>query len=307
MSTTHAPEPAGSAAGTTADRPRGRRARVVWFSALGVIGGALLLGAVVVFGWMIDETHFTRHDARFDALVQQIDALPEVLTVESERWVEAPTFSDPTSWIGLTVDADGLPSLIEAACASDYPDVVTWSVNVRSAAGSEISLNGSGAASDAAAESGCLDFGFDGVRLVEKIDDVAPGLAVSPMVMDNGAFTLVSLDESAGFSHLLPLVARSGELREAAGLEADRPVEINAFALGVRIEPDETAEYLGLLTRLADDHGVTNFWETDAAAQTDGVAKVQLTAPEREHAAIEKVIRASGLRIGDFEVRFLSH
>ena len=37
----------------------------------------------------------------------------------------------------------------------------------------------------------------------------------------------------------------------------------------------------------------------------DGVDKVQVTAPESEHAAVEEALRESGLSIADLPVRFL--
>jgi hypothetical protein len=49
----------------------------------------------------------------------------------------------------------------------------------------------------------------------------------------------------------LPLVARAGALREAAGLGPGRRGEIDAPALGVIIEPHELDAYLSLLTEPA--------------------------------------------------------
>jgi hypothetical protein len=104
---------------------------------------------------------------------------------------------------------------------------------------------------------------------------------------------------------LLPLVAHGDDLRDAAGLDSNRSVEINAGDLGLIIEPDEHDRYLALLTALAEKHGVTSYWADGGGTPTDGVLKVQIVAPERAHAAITADLRASGLHVADFPVRFI--
>ena len=63
--------------------------------------------------------------------------------------------------------------------------------------------------------------------------------------------------------------------------------------------------YLALLTELAEDRAVSSFWADGGGAQADGIEKVQIVAPDEQHAAIEEIIRSSGLHIADLPVRFL--
>ena len=100
-------------------------------SRAGIVGIAVALiaigaGGLLLFGWMVDETHFDRPSAEFDALETEVLALPGIETVEKERWVEAPTFANPTSWMRVTLERAALPSLLDTACASGYPDPVMW-------------------------------------------------------------------------------------------------------------------------------------------------------------------------------------
>lgn len=274
----------------------------MWTSALALAVLAIGTGAVVIFGWMVDETHFDRPSAQFDELETQLARLPAVEGVVKERWVEAPTFSGPTSWISVEVDEAGFADVLDLACSTTYPDPVAWSIRVRTPSATEVSLHASPTRTDAQ----CPAFGFDAPRLVDELDRVAPGLAVQPAIWDNGEFALVALEDdmSEGFTHLLPVAERADELLDAAGLDGDQVVEINSANLGVVIEPGQGDAYVAMLTELAEDQGVTSFW-ADSGAQADGVDKVQVVAPDGERAAIERIIRASGLPVADLPVRFI--
>ncbi|QHC67914.1 hypothetical protein GSU68_15970 [Rathayibacter sp. VKM Ac-2759] len=264
-----------------------------------VLGGA----AVVVFGWMIDETHFDRPDEGFDRLTAQIEGLPGVSVDGSERWVEAPAFAHPTSWIGLTVDEAGLPDLVDSTCASTYPDDVQWTVRVQTGAGSAVAVNSP--AEGAAAQGSCLDSGLDTAALAERVGGAVGGLDLYASTRLDGTFALVALEEAdARITSLLPLVAEAEVLRDAAGADATAPVEIGGSTLAVLVEPGESERYRALLARLVDDHGVTRYY-ADGGEQIDGVPKVQIVAPDDQHAAIEAALRDSGLRIADLPVLFL--
>jgi len=286
------------------DRRRTRIAKRVWISVLVLAIVGVGIGALMLLAWMVDETHFDRPSQEFDDFERQVASLPGVDGVDKERWVEAPTFSHPTSWMSVSLDEAGLPGLLEAACSTDYPDPVTWSMLVRTPAGADVSLH-AGATDPSAADSGtqCPDFGFDAVALVHELDRVATGLAVQPVIWDNGRFALVALD--GGFVQVLPLVEHADELLAAAGLDTDNAVEISSPNLGVVLEPGESEEYLALLTELTELHSVRSFWADPDGSQADGIEKVQIVAPEDEHAAIEDRIRASGLHIADLPVRFI--
>lgn len=288
-------------------RARPRTATLVWLSVLLLVVAGCVTGGVVVFGWMVDETHFDRSSASFDAFESQVEDLPGVASVDTERWVEAPTFLSPTSWMTVTVDEAGLPGLLDAACSTDYPDPVTWSIIVRTDASTEVSLHAVPSVSGTADDARCPAFGFDAVRLVEELDEVAPGLSVQPAIWEDGRFALVALDEdaSAGFTHLLPLVEHADDLIAAAGLDAETAVEINSANLILVLQPGETDDYVELLSELADDGDVDSYWADGGGTPIDGVEKVQIVAPEEHHAAIEGIIRSSELHISDFPVRFI--
>ncbi|GAA1916152.1 hypothetical protein GCM10009775_05800 [Microbacterium aoyamense] len=283
---------------------RSKSAKRVWITLIVVIVGALVIGGLVLFSWMIDETHFDRPSAEFDALEEQVAALPHVEAVEKERWVEAPGFWTPTSWMAVTVDAAGLPALLELACANEYADPVTWSFLVVTPATAQVSLHST---EFPARATGCPDFGFDALSVVDAADRLAPGIPIQPSIWFEGTFALVALEDYAvsGYAHLLPLVEHSDAWLAAAGLDAQDSVEINSMNLGMLIEPGESAAYLALLRELADEHAVTSFWADGAGTPTDGVEKVQIVAPDREHAAIEDLIRSSGLHITEMPVRFI--
>ncbi len=277
--------------------------RTAW-SVVVLVGIALVFGGALLFSWMIDETHFDRPSDGFDALETQIASLPLVASVEKERWVEAPTFSDPTSWMSVTVASAGLPDVLEVACDNEYPDPVTWSFRVLTPASSEVTLNSTSFPAEAV---GCPDFGFDAMRLVDQIDRVAPGIPVQPSIWQDGLLSLVMLEDqtATGYTDVLPLVEHADALVASAGLDAGSQVEINSMNLGLILEPGESGDYLALLTALAADHAVTSFWADGAGTPTDGIEKVQIIGPESEHRAIEELIRSSSLHIADLPVRFL--
>lgn len=278
----------------------------VWLgiSALAVAGVGF--AALTMFAWMVGETHFDRPDGSFDRLAARLEAMPGVRVDAKERWVEAPTFSDPSSWIQLTVDEAHLAGTLGAACADDYPDPVTWSLRVPTENGSVVSLFSGPPLDGREDAAGCPDFGFDAAGVVDEVRESLPGVELQPVLWQNGHLVLVVLGGDRGtLSQLLPLVDRSDEVRRAAGLSPAQPVEINSSGLSMSIAPGEKDRYLALLSDLAGKHGVSSFWADDGGTPTDGVEKVQIAAPLNEHAAIEDAIRASGLHIADLPVRFL--
>ncbi|MBB5843992.1 hypothetical protein HD599_002315 [Conyzicola lurida] len=272
----------------------------VWLGVAVAAAVGAVFASLVVFVWTIDETHFDRPDESFDRLAARIEKTHGVTVDDSQRWVEAPTFSDPRSWIQLTVDEPDLPELLSTACAADYPDPVDWSLRVATDNGSVVSL-----AAAPAGDVPCLDFGFDAPGLVAEIGRSVPNVELQASIWDNGRFALVVVDDDAGaLPALLPLVDHAEDVRDAAGLDTSEPVEINAAALSVVIAADEHDRYLALLTDLAENHGVTSF-SADVGTQTDGIGKVQIRASSRERDGIENAIRTSGLPIADLPVRFL--
>ncbi|MCT9821433.1 hypothetical protein N3K63_14200 [Microbacterium sp. W1N] len=293
------PEPA---AGDGAQEHSRRRRTIAGWS-LGLVGGAVLVGGVVIYGWMIDETHFDRPSARFDELAARVEAAPGVSEVSTERWVEAPTFAQPTSWLSATVDAAALPAVLDEVCAGDHPDPVTMSLRVRTAAGTTVSLHGEAAAAPRAADAVCPAFGFDAAPLVSALDEVVPGLEVQPAVWDAGRFAIVATaDPAAPLSALLPLVAHADDLARAAGRDPGEPIEINAATLGLTVAAGERGRTQALLRELADERGVVAFWADDGSGRSDGAPQVQVTAPAAQHAAITRAIRASGLAFADYEI-----
>jgi hypothetical protein len=308
MSTTVTMEPSGTPEGAGPDRPRTKLGRVVGVSALALVIIGLGVGALTMLGWMVDETHFDRPTQEFDDFERQIESLPGVREVDKARWVEAPTFSNPTSWMSVTVDRAGLPGLLDAACSTDYPDTVTWSIHVRTTSAAAVSMHSAPAAlqrMDDPAQ--CADFGFDAVRLIDELDRVVPGIDVQPAIWDNGRFAVVVIEDGMRepLTELLPLVENAEDLLTAAGLPDHDAIEISSTDLGLVLERGESDRYLALLTELAEDHAVTSYWADPAGAQADGIAKVQIVAPEGHHAAIEQAIRASGLHIAELPVRFI--
>lgn len=278
----------------------------MWLAALVVALGVVALAAGTLVSWTVSETHFDRPTAEFTAFAEQVEELPGVSEVHGERWVEAPLFVDPISWLGLTVDQEHLPGLLDTVCSSEYPEAVSWSISVSTEAGGQASLHSNTDSSGRALSEGtCPNFGFDAVPLVDELDAVAPGLAVQPAIWDNGRFALVSIaDGSAGYLHLLPLVENAEALLAAAGLDPDREVEINSTTLGATIPPGEQDAYVALLTELAQEHEATDFWADDGGSMIDGDARVQITAPAAQQAGIKSKVRASGLHIAGFPVEF---
>lgn len=277
----------------------GTRATVIWATVLGAIGFAGLVGAVVVVGWMVDETHFERPSPEFDALVADVEALPGVSVEYSERWVEAPSFVSPYAALALAVDDEALPAVIDVLCASGYPERLSTSVRATTGSGTVVSLHDE-RGGDASA---CPRFGFDAATVVAALDRAAPGLEVQP-AMWSRTFGFSSFEDAApGFAHLVPLIEHSERLRGAVGLAPETPVAVESMNLSVRFLPEERAGYAALLTELAD-RGVAVFASSAADEQADGIARIHITAPLAEHAAIERIVRAAGLDISDDELLF---
>ncbi|WP_127817712.1 hypothetical protein [Microbacterium sp. CPCC 204701] len=303
------PEEAPQGEGDDGKRSRAKIVKRVWLSVMVFAIAGVVVGAVVLIGWMVDETHFDRASREFDAFEAQLENLPGVDGVDKERWVEAPTFSSPTSWMSVTVDEAALPGLLEAACSTDYADPVTWAIHVRTPAGAEVSLHTAPTSpnrSDDAAR--CPDFGFDAVRLVDELDRVAPGLDMQPAIWDNGRFAVVAIEDapSTGFAHLLPLIEHADDLLAAAGLDATELLDVNSANLAVTLRPDERLGYLALLSELTAEHHVSSYWAGDGGgAPVDGVDRVQIVAPDQQHAMIQNAIRSSRLSVADLPVRFL--
>lgn len=279
-------------------------AKRVWFSLAGLLMLGIVIGVLVLFGLMINETRFDRPDEGFDRLTDQVESLPGVSIESRARWVEAPTFSGPSSYVGLTVDEANLPTLLDTACTTEYPDVVTWSLRILTGGGNAVSVHGdTPSTTGEPGGSRCPDFGFDVVGLTGEVDGMVPGVDLQPSIWENGRFALVALEDEPAEA-LLPLVARADDLRDAAGLDPHRSVEINSPTLGLVIESDEHDRYLALLSDLIEEHGVTSYWAGTGGSAADGVEAIQITAPDREHVAIESRIRVSDLRVAELPVRF---
>ncbi|NQX05329.1 hypothetical protein HQQ82_12495 [Rathayibacter sp. VKM Ac-2856] len=278
-----------------------------WLSLAAVAATGLAVGGATLFSWTISETQFDRPDPRFDRLTAQVADLPGVTAPESSRWVEAPVFADPTSWIGVDVDPAGLAALLDTACSTDYGDPVSWSVRVQTDAGTTLAVNSP--ADERPAGARCPDFGVDPAGLLAPLDSTVRGLelqaAVWPDSGGGGHLALTALEDPADIADLLPLVARAEDLRAAAGVAAGSPVEISGVDLSVLVLPGEQERYAELLTELVARHGVTGYFAGAPGTQIDGVDKVQLVAPESEHAAIEELIGRSGLHVAELPVRFL--
>ena len=168
----------------------------VWLSlgVLAMIGFAS--GALVMFGWMVDETHFDRPSQEFDDSRRRSRTSPA--STASRRSAGSKRRRSRTRRRGCpsrSIEA-GLPGLLAAACSTDYPDAVTWSIRVRTPAEAEVSLYAAPTTANIdGAGARCPDFGFDAVRLVDELDRVAPGLAIQPTIWDNGRLALVALEE----------------------------------------------------------------------------------------------------------------
>lgn len=278
----------------------------LWLAGLVAALLALVLGAGLLFSWMVHETHFDRSSPELDGFAAAVSELPGVSEVQHERWVEAPLFVDPVSWIGLDVEQEHLPGLLDELCTAAHPEAVSWSISVAGASGGTMSLHSQTDSSGRAMSGGaCPSFGFDAVPLVDELDSVAPGLPVQPAIWENGRFALVALEEVPdGYTRLLPLVEHSAQLLDAAGLDADRTVEINSTTLGATILPGQQDPYLALLTRLAEDHGASAFWADGGGAPNGEDERVNVTAPAERHEAIRDAISASDLHIAGLPVTF---
>jgi len=271
----------------------------IWIAVIGLAAVAIVGGAVTMFGWMVDETHFDRPSAGFDRLTTQVEALPGVSVDDAGRWVEAPAFWAPISHIGLTVDEANLPELLETACATEPGESISWSLSIETNGGAIVSVHGE-------PSGGCLDVGFDVAGFVAEAGRLVPGLDLQPTIWDDDQFALVALEDRPGsISTLLPLVDHADELLDAAGLGSTGSVEINSSALILAVQEGENDRYVALLTELVERHGVTNYWADGGGTPIDGVTKVQVTAPDREQGGIEAAIRASGLHVADLPVRFI--
>jgi hypothetical protein len=276
------------------------------------IAGAVLVavvsvfGALIVFGWTVDETRFDRPDRQFDRLTARVESTPGVKVTSKQRWVEAPTFSGPSSWIELTVDQASLPGLLATACANGYHDNLDWSLHVTTDTRSDVSMHSVAAPGGSEGDAGCPEFGFNIVAVVEAIKRADSGLDLQPAIWENGRFTLVVLDGTETLSDLLPLVEHAAEIRDAAGTDPRGSVEINSATLGAVIPPTEHDLYLALLSELVEKHEVRSFW-ADNEPPADGIEKVQIIAPDREHADIAITLRTSGLDIAGLPVRFIPY
>ncbi|GAB3603297.1 hypothetical protein [Microbacterium aureliae] len=305
MSSTRVPE---ASLGAAHPRPRTiRRRSLQVLLGLGAVG-AVIAGSVL-FGWTVDETRFDRPSAELDAFAADLAALPDVDSVETERWVEAPTFSTPMTSIAVTVGREGLGGVLRAACDGAYDDPVGWSIRVPLPSSTEAVLAADPDPADPADPAdgipACPHFGFDAEGFVEQLGRLAPGLRVQPAVWGDGVFALVetTYDEQLALDRLLPLVEDAEVLRGAAGLDAGHVVEVNAPNLGLTLAPGDAGGYATLLARLAD-LGARAFWVAqDDTAGGDGA--VQLDAPGDRHPALEQAVRSSGLAIADAPVSFL--
>jgi hypothetical protein len=307
MSTTLAPTTDSAPDGPGGGRPRDRVGRRAGLTIVALVIGGIVLGGLVMFSWMINETHFDRPSPQFDEFASSVESLPGVQSVQKERWVEAPTFFEPTSWMSVTVEQSGLPGLLDAACSTEYPDAITWSIIVLTPAASEVSLHAPATGSGVAGQpSRCPDFGFDAVGLVAELDRVAPGLAVQPAIWGDGRLAFVEVAEELpeGFAHLLPLVEHSADLVAAAGVGGNWNFEINSANLGAVLAPGESDAYLSLLTDLAD-LGVTSYWADGGETPGEGGAKVQIVAPAQHHEAISEAIQSSPLPVADLPIRYI--
>ncbi|QHC60249.1 hypothetical protein [Rathayibacter sp. VKM Ac-2760] len=280
-----------------------------WWPALAALGAVgVVVGGATLFAWTVSETQFERPDPAFDRLTAQVASIPGVSVQESARWVEAPVFLDPSSRISLEVDEAGLPAVLDTACTSEYGEHVAWSFRVRTDGGNAVSVHGPWEGRAGAGP--CPEFGVDPADLLGPVDGLVRGLDLQAAVRDGvdggaGRFSLLSIEDPAAVDALLPLVAHAEDLRDAAGVGADHPVEISGSMLSVLVRAGEQERYAAMLAELIEEHGVTGYFDSSDGTQIDGVDKVQVTAPESEHAAIEEVLRDSGLSVAELPVRFL--
>ncbi len=258
----------------------------------------LSVGAVVVFAWTVDETHFDRPDPDFSALAAELATVDGVINVQHERWVEAPTFSDPSAAIHVTLTDAALPIVQNIACARDYSDAVSWAFEVVTPANTRVAMF-------ADAAPGCPDVGFEAASVVTEIDRLVPGEKVQAAMWEGTRFSVSALEDiTAGMSASLALVENADALRASAGVDPDTVVEVGSSLLGVEIGPGEAAGYHALLSRLVAEYDVTGLF-TGGGTPIDGVEKVQVSAPATHHTDIVREIAASRLPIADLPVTFL--
>ncbi|MDI9891625.1 hypothetical protein [Microbacterium sp. IEGM 1404] len=104
---------------------------------------------------------------------------------------------------------------------------------------------------------------------------------------------------------MIPFVAAADDLRGAAGVEADREIEISGPQLTAVPARGESAAYAALLRTIVDEYGVTEFWDgAGGGTPTDGVPRTQIRGDPASADAVEAAIRASGLRLADAPVVF---
>ncbi|PPG77352.1 hypothetical protein C5C52_14510 [Rathayibacter sp. AY1E5] len=257
----------------------------------GVLAAALAAGGLTLLVWTIDETPFARPDAGFDRLTSEVAAVPGVSLDGAERWVEAPAFGPPTSWVGVAVEEPALADALATACATEYADPVLWSFRATSAGGNALSFAGAEEPTGA-----CPAPAVDASGLLERIDGLGRGLELHASLRE-GAFALDSFEDvSGGLPALLPIVRAAEDLRDAAGAERGAPVEISGPWAAITVGPGEQERTAALLTTLVEEHGVTAYWATE-----DGL---RIVAPDGGHAAIEAAVRDSGLPVADRPLRF---
>lgn len=285
---------------TTSAPRRVSRVKIFGISVLVIAAVGLSTGFLLIFSWMADETRFDRPSAEFDRLEAEIMALPGVVAVDKERWVEAPVFSSPSSALRVTLDRAALPSLLDLACSSDYPDPVDWGLTVRTPARGDVSVFAEPAAS------GCPDFRLDVLSTVDTVNRLAPGLSIQAAVWENGRLSISNLlDGRDDISTMIPLVAAADELRRAAGVDADSEIEISGPRLTAAPAPGESAAYAALLRTLVDAYGVTDFWDgAGGGTPTDGVAQTQILGDPASAGTVEAAIRSSDLRLADAPLVF---
>lgn len=279
-----------------------------WLPLAAVAATGLAVGGATLFSWTISETPFDRPDPGFDRLTAQIASVPGVEVRESARWVEAPVFLDPTSRLVLDVDEASLPAVLETACSTEYADHVAWTFRVLTDGGNAVSVHGPWEGPGGASR--CPELDVDPADLLGPLDDVVSGLDLQAAVWDGtdgrtGRLSLLAIEDPEAPDALLPLVAHAEDLAAAAGVAGDRPIEISGSRISALVQSGEQERYAALLAELLGRHGVTGFFDSSDGTQTDGVDKVQVTAPESEHAAVEEALRESGLSIAALPVRFL--
>lgn len=280
--------------------------RWIRISVVGLVVVGLMGGALVLLGWTVSETRFARPEAGFDREAARLEALPGVRVASSERWVEAPTFSPPQAWMEVEVDAAHLPEMLAAVCETGYPGTLAWSLVVHADAGTTVTVHTQGPGGHDGTDARCVEPGFDLPGLVEAAARLVPGTDLQPSLRDDGSFALADVaGDAGGIRDVLPLVAHADELRDAAGLDADRLVLIDSMTVGITMGPDEHERWPALLDGLVTEDGITSISADDGSTQIDGLAKVQVAAPEGAHAAVTARVRSSGLSVAGYPVRFL--